>query len=86
MKALLPFKEGTELRLPGLALQAEPPALPSHPQTPLQTSVLTLPSPLIPSIFFPSPFLLFPLFHACLTCSRHWELLSSRGTLPLLHL
>lgn len=86
MKLLLSFKEGTELRLPGLKLQAEPPALLSHP--PDLSLDLSSHSPLsfYPLFFPPSPFLLFPLFYAYLTCSRHWELLRSRGMLPLLHL
>lgn len=53
MKVLLSFKEGTELRLPDLALQAEPPAF--HPPDPSLDLSSHSPLPFYPLYFSPEP-------------------------------
>lgn len=67
MRLLLSYKEGIELRLPGLTLQAEPPVPTPRPLSRSQFSLsLLLLSPL--SVLSPSPLSFFK--NACLTCSR----------------
>lgn len=86
MKVFLPFKEGTELRLPDLALQAEPPALPSHPPDPSLDLSSHSPLPFYPLYFPPEP--LSPL--SSFSCLSYLLMAlgapEKQGMLPLLHL